>query len=71
MGGMLVGIYDEERAFENNLLVNETWYKTRLGIVEEATLAKNGKWAVHLRVDDKDYFFMSPADHEFKVYKES
>lgn len=70
MGGMQVGIYAEEMAFDNNLSKSETWYETRLGVVEEATAASNGLVAVHLRVDGKNYYFMSPPEHEFKVYKE-
>lgn len=68
--GMQLGIYAEEMAFDNNLSVNEKWYETRLGTVEEVTHASNGLVAVHLRVDDKDYFFMSPPEHQFKVYRE-
>lgn len=70
MGGMQLGIYAEELAFDNNLSVNEKWYETRLATVDEVTVADNGKVCVHLRVDDKDYFFMSPPEHQFKVYRE-
>lgn len=70
MHGMQVGIYAKELAFDNNLSTNEKWYETRLAVFDEATRAENGLVAVHLRVDGRDYFFMSPPEHEFKVYRE-